>query len=128
MLSLPKPDLFPLAWVALVPLLFATAYATAARQVFIASYTAGLAFFVGGFYWITETMMIYGGLSAPLAAGSTTYPSSRRTRPTRARTDGSSSTSKIVFGATASGGRFVKVFIASPPGWPPAGGSPGRRS
>jgi len=68
-LSLPKPDLYPLAWIALVPLLFATANATTAREVFIASYVAGLAFFIGAFYWITETMMIYGGLSAPLAAG-----------------------------------------------------------
>jgi apolipoprotein N-acyltransferase len=33
------------------------------------SYIAGVVFFAGTFYWITETMMIYGGLSFPLAAG-----------------------------------------------------------
>src|SRR5205823_2777801 len=30
---------------------------------------SGVVFFAGTFYWITETMMIYGGLSAPLALG-----------------------------------------------------------
>src|SRR6266581_8817480 len=39
------------------------------RQIFLASYTAGVVFFAGTFYWITETMIIYGGLSAPLAVG-----------------------------------------------------------
>jgi apolipoprotein N-acyltransferase len=68
-LSLPKPDLYPLAWIALVPLLSAIAQAKSFNQAFMPSYSAGLAFFIGCFYWITETMMIYGGLSAPLAAG-----------------------------------------------------------
>src|SRR2546422_8473412 len=86
-LSLPKPDLYPLAWIALVPLLFVIARVSLARipdqlaavptrkgpdlsgrrlvrQIFLASYTAGVVFFAGTFYWITETMIIYGGLSA----------------------------------------------------------------
>ena len=33
------------------------------------SYTAGLIFFSGTFYWITETMVTFGGLSVPLAVG-----------------------------------------------------------
>ena len=68
-LSLPKPDLYPLAWIALIPLLITIARATNAVQAAIPSYAAGVVFFSGTFYWITETMMIYGGLSAPLAAG-----------------------------------------------------------
>src|SRR5881392_1690729 len=66
-LSLPKPDLYPLAWIALIPLLFVLGIATSVSQVSITSYIAGVVFFAGTFYWITETMMIYGGLSAPLA-------------------------------------------------------------
>ena len=77
-LSLPKPDLYPLAWIALVPLLFVIARVSVpARngrrplpsQICVASYTAGVVFFAGTFYWITETMMTYGGLSASLAVG-----------------------------------------------------------
>src|SRR5213595_1024396 len=68
-LSLPKPDLYPLAWIALIPLLFVLGKATSVSQVSITSYIAGVVFFAGAFYWITETMMIYGGLSAPLAFG-----------------------------------------------------------
>src|SRR5262245_39727923 len=67
-LSLPKPDFYPLAWIALVPLLFAIAETESIAQLLATSYAAGLVFFSGGFYWITETMMIYGGLSAPSAA------------------------------------------------------------
>src|SRR3989442_5609513 len=68
-LSLPKPDLYPLAWIALVPVLLAIARSTSVNKIFITSYIAGVVFFAGTFYWITETMMIYGGLSAPLAVG-----------------------------------------------------------
>jgi apolipoprotein N-acyltransferase len=68
-LSLPKPDLYPLAWVALVPLLFVIARETSVSRIFLSSYVAGVVFFCGTFYWITETMIIYGGLSLPLAAG-----------------------------------------------------------
>jgi apolipoprotein N-acyltransferase len=68
-LSLPKPDLYPLAWIALVPLLYVLARTASAAHVVLASYIAGAVFFAGGFYWITETMSIYGGLTAPLAFG-----------------------------------------------------------
>ena len=66
-LSLPKPDLYPLAWIALVPLLFVVVRQSAPRPIAAASYAAGLVFFAGTFYWMTETMIIYGGLSVASA-------------------------------------------------------------
>src|SRR5262249_609382 len=68
-LSLPKPALYPLAWLALVPLLIVIGRAKSVAQVINASYVAGVIFFAGSCYWITETMSIYGGLSTPLAVG-----------------------------------------------------------
>jgi len=67
-LSLPKPDFYPLAWIALVPLLYVIARATTAHVV-LASYISGVVFFSGSFYWIAQTMIIFGGISTPLAAG-----------------------------------------------------------
>jgi apolipoprotein N-acyltransferase len=66
-LSLPKPDLYPLAWIALVPLLLVIGRSKAVRPVMIAAYIGGAIFFAGTCYWITQTMTIYGGLSLPLA-------------------------------------------------------------
>jgi apolipoprotein N-acyltransferase len=68
-LSLPKPDFYPLAWIALVPLLFVIAKTPLVSDVVGSSYIAGAIFFAGTCYWITETMSIYGGLSSPLALG-----------------------------------------------------------
>src|SRR5262245_60527075 len=68
-LSLPKPDLYPLAWIALVPLLVAIYRASNLKRAIVTSYAAGLMFFAGTFYWITETMMIYGGVSTLEAIG-----------------------------------------------------------
>ena len=68
-LSLPKPDLYPLAWIALVPLLVLLGAAQSVARTVLVSYIAGVVFFSGTFYWITETMVIYGGLSSPLAVG-----------------------------------------------------------
>src|SRR5215831_5967389 len=68
-LSLPKPDLYPLAWIALVPLLSVIANTASITEVVLSSYIAGVVFFAGSCYWITETMNIYGGLSMPLAMG-----------------------------------------------------------
>src|SRR5215467_7675123 len=66
-LSLPKPDLYPLAWIALVPLLVVIGKTTSVAQTVLSSYISGVIFFSGTCYWITETMAIYGGLS-PLSA------------------------------------------------------------
>lgn len=68
-LSLPKPDLYPLAWFALVPLLCVVGRTMSVPAVMSASYLAGVTFFAGSCYWIAETMNIYGGLSVPLAVG-----------------------------------------------------------
>src|SRR5215471_14465113 len=68
-LSLPKPDIYPLAWIALVPLFFVVATARSVAQTVLASYLAGVVFFCGICYWITETMSTYGGLSLPSAIG-----------------------------------------------------------
>jgi apolipoprotein N-acyltransferase len=68
-LSLPKPDLYPLAWIALVPLLIAITRVGSFKLALLPCYAAGLFFFAGTFYWITETMMIYGGVSGLEAIG-----------------------------------------------------------
>jgi apolipoprotein N-acyltransferase len=68
-LSLPKPDLYPLAWFALVPLLIVLANTASLNQALLSAYVAGVIFFAGTCYWITETMFIYGGLSTPVAFG-----------------------------------------------------------
>src|SRR6185436_951480 len=68
-LSLPKPDFYPLAWVALVPLLVAIFTAPNLKRAFLPSYVAGVMFFAGTCYWITETMTIYGGVSTVEAIG-----------------------------------------------------------
>jgi apolipoprotein N-acyltransferase len=68
-LSLPKPDLYPLAWIALVPLLSVILRESNIRRLALTSYIAGFVFFAGTFYWMTETMIIYGGLSYISAVG-----------------------------------------------------------
>src|SRR5438552_6816573 len=69
-LSLPKPDLYPLAWIALVPWMFVVvAHGGRPRRSLAASYAAGVVFFAGTFYWISETMVIYGGLSIAEGVG-----------------------------------------------------------
>lgn len=69
MLSLPKPDLYPLAWIALVPLLYTLTRAITWKPAAICSYAAGVAFFAGTFYWMSETMLVYGGLGFLSAVG-----------------------------------------------------------
>jgi apolipoprotein N-acyltransferase len=68
-LSLPKPDLYPLAWIALIPWIYTIGAGYTLKHTLLASYAAGLVFFSGTCYWIAETMVIYGGLSIPLGIG-----------------------------------------------------------
>jgi len=68
-LSLPKPDWYPLAWFAFVPLFYALGRATSWRTAAISSYFCGFVFFNGVFYWMTETMIVYGGLDSASAFG-----------------------------------------------------------
>ncbi|HEX9919410.1 MAG TPA: hypothetical protein VGA87_09600, partial [Pyrinomonadaceae bacterium] len=66
-LSFPDFNLWPLAWVGLVPLLVAVARVARARQAFALGWLAGALFFYGSCWWLTHSMIHYGGLSRPLA-------------------------------------------------------------
>jgi apolipoprotein N-acyltransferase len=55
--AFPRPDLFYLAWVALVPLLLVMR-----RRPFAAGFTAGIVFFAAVLYWLNFVMTTYGGL------------------------------------------------------------------
>jgi apolipoprotein N-acyltransferase len=66
-LSLPKPDLYFLSWIALLPLLVSLHGVAGRREAALVGYASGLAFFGGSCYWIVTTMNTYGGLPAPLS-------------------------------------------------------------
>jgi len=66
-LSLPKPNLYYLGWVALVPVLVALPDLATRRSAAVTGYAGGLAFFAGSCYWIVATMSTYGGLSVPVS-------------------------------------------------------------
>ena len=68
-LAFPKFNLLPLAGVALLPMLVATAKEPSAWRRFAGGYLAGLIFFVGTCYWMYNVQRDYGGLSVPAAAG-----------------------------------------------------------
>ena len=55
--AFPRPDLFPLAWIALVPLLLVMR-----QRPFVAGFTAGTIFFAAVLYWLNFVMITYGGL------------------------------------------------------------------
>ena len=65
--ALPKPDLYFVGWLALVPLFLVLDGHGNWKQTFLVGYAAGVAFFGGTCYWIVSTMYTYGGLSLPLA-------------------------------------------------------------
>ena len=56
--AFPRPDLYPLAWIALAPL-----FAVMRRRPFASGFTAGLVFFAVVLYWLNIVMTTYGGLS-----------------------------------------------------------------
>ena len=66
-LSFPDFNLWPLAWVGLVPLLAAAARVPRPRQAFVLGWTWGAIFFYGSCWWLTHSMIHYGGLPRPLA-------------------------------------------------------------
>ena len=66
-LSFPDFNLWPLAWVGLAPLLVAIARVERARQAFVLGWMAGALFFYGSCWWLTHSMIHYGGLPRPLA-------------------------------------------------------------
>lgn len=55
--AFPRPDLYPLAWVALVPLLLVMRH-----RPFASGFTAGAVFFATVLYWLNFVMTTYGGL------------------------------------------------------------------
>ena len=56
--AFPRPDLYPLAWIALVPLLLVMQH-----RPFAAGFTAGSVFFATVLYWLNIVMTTYGGLN-----------------------------------------------------------------
>ncbi|MBD1401648.1 apolipoprotein N-acyltransferase [Pelovirga terrestris] len=56
-LSFPRPDLYPLAWVALVPLLLVME-----KRPFASGFAAGATFFAVVLYWLNIVMTTFGGL------------------------------------------------------------------
>jgi len=55
--AFPRPDLFPLAWVGLIPLLLVMR-----QRPFATGFTAGMAFFAAVLYWLNIVMTTYGHL------------------------------------------------------------------
>ena len=66
-LSFPKFELWFLAWIALVPLLVVIARRPAPAKAFLLGWAAGSAFFYGSCYWLTYSMIHYGGLPTIVA-------------------------------------------------------------
>jgi apolipoprotein N-acyltransferase len=67
LLAFPDFDLWPLAWVALVPLLYAVASRPRAPQSFLAGWLAGTVFFYASCHWLTFPMIRYAEIPAWLA-------------------------------------------------------------
>ncbi|HSK63296.1 MAG TPA: apolipoprotein N-acyltransferase [Pyrinomonadaceae bacterium] len=66
-LSFPNFELSFLAWIALVPLLWAIVNRPSPRRAFLLGWTAGSVFFYASCYWLTYSMINYGGLPRILA-------------------------------------------------------------
>ncbi len=60
-------QLFPLAWVAFTPLLWALPHAASRRQTVLLGLVAGLATNVPAFHWLVYTIHVFGGFPTPLA-------------------------------------------------------------
>jgi apolipoprotein N-acyltransferase len=69
LLAFAFPDFgaWPVAWVALVPLLFNVARRPRAPQSFLSGWLAGTLFFYATCHWLTYPMIHYAGIPAPLA-------------------------------------------------------------
>jgi apolipoprotein N-acyltransferase len=66
-LSFPNLNLWPLAWVGLVPVLVVVARRAEAGAGFVLGWLTGALFFYGSCYWLTYSMMRYGHLPAVVA-------------------------------------------------------------
>src|SRR5215208_7127284 len=65
--SFPNFELYFLAWIALVPLLVAIARRPSPKSAFILGWATGSVFFYVTCYWLTYSMIHYGGLPTALA-------------------------------------------------------------
>jgi len=65
--SFPNFDLWPLAWLALIPLFIVIARKAMPWRSFILGWLWGSVFFYGSCYWLTYSMIHFGGLPTPLA-------------------------------------------------------------
>ncbi len=60
-------DIWPLAWIALVPCMVAIEGASTVRRGALLAWLGGLVMHVGGFYWLTGMLVRFGHLPRPLA-------------------------------------------------------------
>src|SRR5215210_782513 len=65
--SFPDFNLWPLAWVGLVPLFLAIAQRPSRGRAFLLGWISGTLFFYGSCYWLTHAMIRYGGIPAWVA-------------------------------------------------------------
>ena len=61
-LSFPDFNLWPLAWIGLVPLMVAITQRPHGGRSFLLGWIAGAVFFYGSCYWLTHAMIHYGGI------------------------------------------------------------------
>jgi apolipoprotein N-acyltransferase len=66
-ISFPDFNLWPLAWVGLVPLFLIVARQPRPLRCFLLGWLFGTVFFYGSCYWLTYSMIHFGGIPAPLA-------------------------------------------------------------
>ena len=62
-----QPALFPLGWIAFVPLYWAVFNARTARRAFLLAWLGGALAHVIGFYWIDHTVRVFGGIPIGLS-------------------------------------------------------------
>jgi apolipoprotein N-acyltransferase len=65
--SFPNFELYPLAWIALVPLLVVIARQPSPLKAFILGWATGSVFFYATCYWLTYSMIHYGGVPTVVA-------------------------------------------------------------
>ena len=65
--AFPDFELWPLAWVALVPLMLAVRTTARPARAFFLGLLCGTVFFYGSCYWLTYSMIHFGGIPAPIA-------------------------------------------------------------
>ena len=66
-LSFPDFNLWPLAWIGITPLLLTLAQRPSPVRAFVLGWFTGTVFFYGSCYWLTYSMIHFGGLPAWLA-------------------------------------------------------------